>query len=394
MYESAPIAYSKSSADTRLTRLQAQVESDAFLHLEGLERLAQVLDWLEVPQESQVLVFSKTSEQNTHISPSRPRAIYFSDNVYVGYVQGGDIEVITFDPKLGIVFHRIENNKGTPAKIKRDASCLRCHGGGGKSGYPELLVRSVSTQNTGLPLFSESTYFTDHSSPITERWGGWYVIGASDGQLHMGNQFAALDDGVVDYSDLNPTDWIQEQDYLHGASSDIVALMVLEHQVTVHNALNKGNLITQVTLERHRNMRTAFGEPLDAPLNEVDQGIIAGQAHAIVEALLFSHEFKMEDAGVAGSESFEEAFRKGTPEVEGRSLKDLRLYGHLFKHRCSYLIYSEAFMNLPPLMKTEVTRLLRAVLSQELDLPEFSHLKSSECQKILTILESTMTGWD
>src|SRR5262245_4059277 len=40
--------------------------------------LAAVLAALDVPRESQVLVFSKTSVQAAQISPARPRAIYFS----------------------------------------------------------------------------------------------------------------------------------------------------------------------------------------------------------------------------------------------------------------------------------------------------------------------------
>ena len=38
-----------------------------------------------------------TTKQNL---PQNPRAIYFSDDIYLGYVPGGQIEVIGIDPKL------------------------------------------------------------------------------------------------------------------------------------------------------------------------------------------------------------------------------------------------------------------------------------------------------
>jgi len=36
-------------------------------------------------------VFSQTSFQLRKISPQRPRAIYFNDDVYVGWVRGGGV---------------------------------------------------------------------------------------------------------------------------------------------------------------------------------------------------------------------------------------------------------------------------------------------------------------
>ena len=30
--------------------------------------------------------------------------MYFSDDTYIGWVQGGDIEIVSTDPELGVVF--------------------------------------------------------------------------------------------------------------------------------------------------------------------------------------------------------------------------------------------------------------------------------------------------
>ena len=66
--------------------------------------LEKVLDYLKIPVASQMLVYSRTSLQNDRIHPETPRALYFSDDCYVGWVQGGDIEIIAVDRKLGRYF--------------------------------------------------------------------------------------------------------------------------------------------------------------------------------------------------------------------------------------------------------------------------------------------------
>ena len=97
------------------------------------EILTELLEILEVPIESQVLVYSKTSAQNPKISPERPRSIYFSDEAYVGWVQNGNIELTSFDPKLGAIFYLMDLSKRDRHNqpfIGRNANCLTCHAGG------------------------------------------------------------------------------------------------------------------------------------------------------------------------------------------------------------------------------------------------------------------------
>ena len=133
-FERAPTNYSESKAVTPLTKVADRVAAGEQL-LNGKtdrEILDQLLGLLNVPVESQMLVYSKTSAQNSLISPRRPRAIYFSDNAYVGWVQRGNIEVITFDEKLGMVYHMVyldKREKGKAPVIARERSCLNCHAG-------------------------------------------------------------------------------------------------------------------------------------------------------------------------------------------------------------------------------------------------------------------------
>ncbi len=145
-----------------------------------LERLRFVLKFLHVPEESQVLVFSKTSHQNSLIRPSNPRALYFSMNAYVGFVPGGKIEAIVEDPVLGPVFYLIGSGTDGDLEIGRDLStCLSCHGTAVTENVPGLQVRSVFADEDGHPLLAMGTSQVDHRTPIAERWGGYYVTGRS-----------------------------------------------------------------------------------------------------------------------------------------------------------------------------------------------------------------------
>ena len=101
-FEQAPIRYSATAPDNAVSRLQERLDagSEALAWKEGTGWLASVLAALEVPISSQTLVFSKTSLQQARIGPRNPRALYFNDDVYVGYVRGGDVlEVSVADPR-------------------------------------------------------------------------------------------------------------------------------------------------------------------------------------------------------------------------------------------------------------------------------------------------------
>ncbi|MDF1815864.1 MAG: hypothetical protein P1V20_26935 [Verrucomicrobiales bacterium] len=403
-YEQAPINYSETEPVTRLTKIKDRIENgeeNLLTGKTGQEILLKLLKLLDVPVESQVLVYSKTSAQNSRIAPQHPRAIYFSDNAYVGWVQYGNIEVITFDAKLGMVFHMLDIVSNEKVEFIRDRSCLTCHGGSSTRNWPGLLVRSVFPREDGQPIYHAGTYRTDHSSPLSERWGGWYVTGSSGEQNHLGNILAFEDastrkvtfqpvvtSAVENLKGIFPTD-----PYPGGAVSDIVSLMILEHQLAVHNALVEGNLATRQTLYRHRKMREAFNEPVESPLSETNQRIINTQAERILDKLLFADEHIMTESGVEGSTAFQKAFAANSRySSEQRSLKDLRLYERLFKYRCSYLIYSEAFDHLPRELKSIVLSKLKNILSGK-DSGKYSHLSESERERILTILTETLPGF-
>src|SRR4051794_25551107 len=150
------ILYSKAPLDDVVTQLQSKVASGG-VKLEydpTFGYLPAVLKQLNVPTSSQVLVFSKTSFQAPRISPRVPRALYFNDEVSVGFVRGGDVvELAAADPKQGIVFYTLDQEKTSKPRFDRQDQCLQCHASGGTLGVPGLVVRSVFPDRTGMPVF-------------------------------------------------------------------------------------------------------------------------------------------------------------------------------------------------------------------------------------------------
>ena len=409
IYERAPIHYHETEPDTKLTRFFKTAKDNRVL-CEGSHRevLAELLAKLEIPVESQVLVFSKTSAQNSRIAPETPRAIYFSDDLYLGWVQGGEIEAASFDPRLGMVFHLIqltERKPGSPPPLVRERSCLNCHAGSSNHDLPGLVVRSVYPSATGLPLFEAGTFHTRQISPIEERWGGWYVTGSVENREHLGNSLALaaptgpgvelepLAEGRV----LKLDGLFCCEPYLNGGQSDVVALMILEHQVGVHNLLIEANLTTCATLHRHTEMQKAFGEPVEAPLSETNERILQRLATKVLKEMLYVEEVPL-PGGIEGTGIFQTAFEEGRKKsVGGRSLRDFRLYERLMKYRCSHLIYSEAFANLPDAIRTRILSQLHGILTKPADWPEFAHLGEAERGHILAIVKETVPdlpeGW-
>ena len=134
---------------------------------------ASVLERLNVPVSSQVLVFSKTSFQRTRIAPESPRAIYFGDDVYVGFVQGSELlEFSAVEPDLGATFYLLEQTKTPePSFLRQTHDCLQCHAAGRTLDVPGHLVRSVYPEESGQPAFNAGTFSTSHESPLAEALG-------------------------------------------------------------------------------------------------------------------------------------------------------------------------------------------------------------------------------
>src|ERR1051325_7644344 len=186
------IQYATRPVEDRAAKLGARLRSGEvkLAYDPDLGYLPALQSEVQLPESSQVVVFSKTSFQAPRISPWNPRALYFNDDTSVGYVHGGDVlEVASVDPRQGVIFYTLDQEKTARPELVRRGECLQCHQGGGTLGVPGLVVRSVYPESSGMPLFQAGGFITDHRSPLKDRWGGWYVTGKQGSEHHMGNVF-------------------------------------------------------------------------------------------------------------------------------------------------------------------------------------------------------------
>ena len=399
-FESAPILYSTSTPDNRISRLQQRLDQgELTLTHEGEKSyLPSLLKALEIPVESQMLVFSKTSLQMRRISPKTPRAIYFNDDVYVGFCQSGEVlEISAVDAKLGTVFYTLnqqENEK--PQFQRRNDNCLVCHSSSRTEGVPGHVVRSLYVDAGGQPMLSAGSRMVDHTTPVDQRWGGWYVTGTHGSQKHLGNLIVRgrdVEEPVDNSAGQNVTelkDRLNVDRYV-SPHSDIVALMVLEHQALVHNRMVKANFDTRQTLDYDVMMNRMLNNPEGTRLESTTRRI-KSTGDRLVEALLLVNEAKLTEP-IKGTSGYAEQFAVAGPrDSHGRSLRDLDLTTRLFKYPCSYLIYSEAFDGLPVESRDYVWQRLFDILSGEDQSEKFAHLSKDDRKAILEILRATKTN--
>jgi len=356
----------------------AKIEFD-----ETLGYLRSLLKTLDIPVSSQSLVFGKNSAQLFLISPQSPRALYFNDNVYVGYVQGGPhLELASVDPVTGPVFYTLDQVKLEKPKFTlQPTDCFACHDTfDSDRPISRLLMLSILADPTGVAL-NRSAVVTNDKSPFAERWGGWYVSGSYGSLRHMGNRFVRESPeslGTIrEYSKranlsegANITDLTKRFDTkaYPAPDSDVVALMVLGHQTHVHN------LITVASTNLRKN-------PTEEEIKDNCERLLA--------AMLFSEAVPLTEP-VTGTTSFASEFSaRGPRDSHGRSLHQLDLKTRLLRYPLSYLIYSDSFDALPQPAKSYVYRRLWEVLSGKDTTPAFQHLSQDDRKAIMEILQET-----
>ena len=394
-FEREPISYLKAEVNDAVAKLAQRVASGEvkLAYDEKLGYLPAVLTELEVPASSQTFVFSKTSLQLQRISPRRPRALYFNDEVYVGFCQQGDVlELAATDPQQGAIFYTLDQTDAGPPNFIRDrGQCLTCHASSRTQDVPGYLVRSVYSNAAGHPILGSGTFTTDHTSPFEERWGGWYVTGKHGAMRHLGNltysnrdQDPDLDPGA-NQEDLEK--YFRTEPYLT-PHSDIVALMVLEHQTQVHNAICAANFETRMALHQSFQMNEALDRE-EGFISESAERRIEAVADNLVRYLLLADEFPL-TSPIEGTTNYAAEFAaRGITDRQGRSLRELDLQTRLFRYPCSFLIYSAAFDGLPPEVKDRVVRKILDVLEEERPNPSYPFLTPANRAAIREILVDT-----
>ena len=339
--------------------------------------LESLLAELEIDVASQTLVYSQTSLQGPLIGPKTPRAIYFNDDTYVGFVQGAPIEIAALDPNLGPVFYLLEQAPREPEFSAELGRCLSCHDSysltGG--GVPRFIVGSGYTGTTGSLVSHEGWILISDRTPLKSRWGGWYVTGQHGSEVHLGNMviktladFDRLEELRV--GNVNTLDGLVDTTPYLTNTSDIVALLVLQHQADVQN------LLTRVSYDAR-----SAPEQREEPLEETVERLL--RMMLFVDAVEYTNP-------ISGDQKFVEQFAsRAVRDGEGRSLRDFDLTRRLFRYPLSYVIHSAGFDALPEEPKGLFYRRLTAVLTGVDGSEDFAHLDAADRTAILEILRAT-----
>ncbi len=190
-----------------------------------------------------------------------------------------------------------------------------------------------------------------------------------------GDNLSVLPDRVRPSSYLQPT-------------SDLVALMVLEHQTQMHNWLTRASYEARTAAYQDRGINEALGRPLDFESESTGRRI-ASIGEKLVRYMLMVDEFQL-TSPVSGQSCFASEFSKRGPrDSKGRSMYELDLQKRLFKYPCSFLVYSEQFDQLPERMLTYIGERFGEVLLAEHPPKGFESLSDSDRHSIAEILADT-----
>jgi hypothetical protein len=383
--------YGRTPSHNAIARLQQRLQSGevklSFSQPRGY--LDSLLATLAIDPSSQALVYSKTSLQTGAISAATPRAIYFDTDTYVGFVQGsGNLELGTMDSELGQVFYILPNRPNGAVQVERQTlNCLACHdtyemSGGG---VPRFLLMSSYVNVRGDQLTHEDSILTTDETPIQSRWGGWYVTGQTGKQVHVGNiqvhtveELVKLDSvrrGNIDTLDalFNTAPYLTDK-------SDVVALLVLQHQVTVQNLLTRANFEVREALAKSGRA---------GALPKKTQAELQGFMDDLAKAMLFGDAVPYTDT-IRGNSGFDAWFQKQGPrDPQGRSLRELDLKTRLFRYPLSYLVYSPSFDALPEYVRDYVYGRFAAVLQGRDHSDTYAFMSDTARHDTLAILSAT-----
>jgi hypothetical protein len=356
--------------------------------------LDSLLAALNIPPSSQALVYSKTSLQTGAISAATPRALYFDTDTYVGFVQGTrNLELGTMDSELGQVFYTLPNQAaGAPQLQRQTLTCLACHdtyelSGGG---VPRFLLMSSYVSIRGDQLTHEDNILTTDETPIESRWGGWYVTGNTGKQVHVGNILVKSVQELVKLDSVRRVN-IETLDGLFDTSpylsnkSDVIALLVLQHQETVQNLLTRANFEVRQGLARSANKPGALPAKTRADLH--------GYLDDLAKAMMFGDAAPYTDA-IRGNSGFAEWFQKqGIKDAQGRSLRDLELQTRLLRYPLSYLVYTPAFSALPDYARDYLFGKFGAVLQGREHSQTYAFMTDADKRDTLQILTATLPAF-
>jgi hypothetical protein len=338
-----------------------------------------------VSSGSQLLVFSKTGIQAGFTGPANPRALYYDDSLAVGYIPGARaIELAAHDPDQGVVFYTIDQSERPSPRFVRRTGCVSCHVSANTLDVPGWLARSNVLAADGQILPQLGNHVVDHRTPVSQRWGGWFVTGQYDapayiGVAHMGNVTVAVHptSGPATTSNEVFVQWLASTPQARGYAShdsDIANLMLFDHQARAINLMTRLNWEARVA--------TAAGR------RTID-GALASLVDDLVDYFLFVDEAPPPGRAVPSAAVVARMAAAAPRDRQGRSLRDLDFERRLLRYPCSYMIYSPAFDRLPPAVKGDIYQRIGVVLSGSASGSKYAHLNAADRSAIVAILRDT-----
>jgi len=361
------------------TLLKAELESGNLFyeHEEPHSYLESLLQRLKISKYSQQLVFSTTSLQLSRISPRTPRAIYFNEDLYLGYVAGGQIEVIGIDPDIGAIPYIFSPpttyEKSWRLKAIRSRRCMNCHASPDIGGVPGLLISSVIPGPGGGSIDAFRQTETGHAIPYELRFGGWHLTGNHTFPSSWANSTGVMSKSVVTKIANPPGTSFNWNQYLV-SQSDVIANLVLEHQV---------GFINRCLGATYRLREFFLLEDAREPTKRSNQ--INREANRIVDYVLFRDEVPLPKVISFENSRFAKDFQRKDDLLRQFNLKD-----RLMQRRCSYMIKSLSFEGLPKELKETVFSKIRLIMTtprSKLN-PSFSYLGETERKEINDVLET------
>ena len=339
-----------------------------------------VLRALGVPKESQLLVFSKTGVQRAYTSPQNPRALFFDQSVAIGYNPGAPIlELAAHDPQQGVVFYTLDQAAATPVFI-RQTSCLTCHVSRTTLDVPGMIARSNTVGEDGNLMPQTGSQNVNHQTPHPDRWGGWFVTSedAAPPYAQMAHRGNITFSGRGNTSNQVFVDWLNSSPDSRGyvsSSSDIVGLLVFDHQMHAINLLTKLNWESRVSAS-------------DGDADAV-HGRLRPLVYELADYLLFADEAPPL-APLTPPPGFAANLQARTPRDRlGRSFGQLDMVNRLLRYPCSYMVYSDAFDGLRKPVRDAVYRRMLDVLSGHDAGAARARLTTNNRRAVLEILRDT-----
>ena len=343
--------------------------------------LTSLLEALNIPVSSQIMVFSASSLQSEIINPRNPRALYFNEDTYLGWVPGGLVEIIAADPEMGPMFYVFDRLRpgGPVPNVTRSTKCMNCHAGNATRRLPGLIAESLLVSRAGSSLETFRRDVQGHQIPLEDRFGGWHLTGQHNLSHNHANVMGIPNAGKNQIVPVEPGQYSDLSLHLL-PTSDILPNLMNEHQMGFENRLVYAIYTVRQLKSEGKGM---LGAAAKAEIEE--------RAQELARYIVFADEAKFPAKGMVGDPAYVRDFlRDRKVSKAGLSLKDLDLKTHMFKNRCSYMLYTDTWKAAPKELKERVYYHMALYLREAPD-AQHAHLAPGERVAIRGILKDTMT---